>query len=37
MVFRMMHHAASPLINRAAARGNLEQEEMIVKWLANSE
>jgi hypothetical protein len=33
----MMHHAASPLINRAAARGNLEQEEMIVKWLANSE
>jgi virginiamycin B lyase len=34
MVFRMMHHAGSPLINRAAARGNREQEEMIVKWLA---
>jgi virginiamycin B lyase len=34
MVFRMMHHAGSPLINRAAARGNLEQEQMIVKWLA---
>jgi carboxypeptidase family protein len=34
MVFRMMHHAGSPLINRAAPRGNREQEEMIVKWLA---
>jgi mono/diheme cytochrome c family protein len=34
MVFRMMHHAGSPLINRAAARGNREQEERIVKWLA---
>src|SRR5215468_12390567 len=34
MVFRMMHHAGSPLINRAPPRGNLEQEQMIAKWLA---
>jgi virginiamycin B lyase len=34
MVFRMMHHAGSPLINRAPVRGGLDQEEMIAKWLA---
>jgi streptogramin lyase/mono/diheme cytochrome c family protein len=34
MVFRMLHYAGSPLIVRGRARGNLEQEEMIVKWLA---
>ena len=34
MVFRMLHHGGSPLINRSAARGNREQEEIIVKWLA---
>jgi streptogramin lyase/mono/diheme cytochrome c family protein len=34
MVFRMMHYSGSPLIVRGRARGNLEQEEMIVKWLA---
>ncbi len=34
MVFRMLHYSGSPLIVRGRARGNLEQEEMIVKWLA---
>jgi streptogramin lyase/mono/diheme cytochrome c family protein len=34
MVFRMLHYSGSPLIVRGRARGNLEQEEMIVKFLA---
>jgi streptogramin lyase/mono/diheme cytochrome c family protein len=34
MVFRMLHYSGSPLIVRGRARGTLEQEEMIIKWLA---
>jgi streptogramin lyase/mono/diheme cytochrome c family protein len=34
MVFRMLHYSGSPLIVRGRARGDLEQEEMVVKWLA---
>src|SRR6266700_4078404 len=34
MIFRMMHYAGSPLIVRGRQRGTLEQEEMIIKWLA---
>jgi streptogramin lyase len=34
MVFRMLHYSGSPLIVRGRQRGSLEQEEMIIKWLA---
>ena len=34
MIFRMLHYSGSPLIVRGRARGNPEQEEMLVKWLA---
>src|SRR5580704_17389162 len=34
MVQRMLHHGGSPLIVPSRARGNPQQEEMIVKWLA---
>jgi streptogramin lyase/mono/diheme cytochrome c family protein len=34
ILFRMMHYSGSPLIVRGRARGNLEAEEMLVKWLA---
>ncbi len=34
MVFRMLHYGGSPLINRANPRGNLEQEQLVVNWLA---
>jgi streptogramin lyase len=34
ILFRMLHYSGSPLIVRGRARGNAEQEEMLVKWLA---
>jgi len=34
MVDRMLDHSGSPLINRGRARGNPEQKELVVKWLA---
>jgi virginiamycin B lyase len=34
ILFRMMHYSGSPLIVRGRARGNLDAEEMLVKWLA---
>ena len=34
MLFRMLHYSGSPLIVRGRQRGSLEQEEMIIKWLA---
>jgi streptogramin lyase/mono/diheme cytochrome c family protein len=34
MIFRMLHYSGSPLIVRGRQRGSLEQEEMIIKWLA---
>jgi streptogramin lyase/mono/diheme cytochrome c family protein len=34
MLFRMMHYSGSPLIVRGRARGGLEAEDMLVKWLA---
>jgi streptogramin lyase/mono/diheme cytochrome c family protein len=34
MLFRMMHFSGSPLIVRGRARGGLEAEDMLVKWLA---
>ena len=34
ILFRMMHYSGSPLIVRGRARGGLEAEDMLVKWLA---
>ena len=34
MVDRMLHYSGSPLINRGRARGDPEQEDLVVKWLA---
>ena len=34
MVERMLHYSGSPLINRGRARGDTEQEDLVVKWLA---
>jgi streptogramin lyase/mono/diheme cytochrome c family protein len=34
ILFRMMHYAGSPLIVRGRARGELEAEDMLARWLA---
>jgi len=34
MLFRMLHYSGSPLIVRGRARASLEEEDMIIKWLA---
>ncbi len=34
MLDRMLHYSGSPLINRGRARGEPEQEELLVNWLA---